>query len=643
METKKLKILAIDDNRDNLITLQAVVADVLPGTRVLTSLNGRKGIELAETEDPDVILLDIIMPEMDGFLVCQNLKSDEKLRHIPVLFLTALKTNREVRFKALEAGAEGFLSKPFDETELIAQVLSMAKIKEAKVHQLQENERLEILVGERTRELKQELLERRKIEQVLRESEERFRAIFENAPLGMAVFDPFTNQITQVNKKFTEIFGRSKEELFSIHWQTIIHPDDWMEEMSFFELIKAISITGNKLNNRFIKPDGSIVWVDLTIAALEDKDKVNYLYIGMVEDITERKKKEEEILFLSYHDVLTGLYNRRFLDEKLKCLDTERQLPISIIMGDVNGLKLINDGFGHEEGDKTLIQIGSILKKCCREADIVARIGGDEFCIFLPNTRDEEVQKICKRIIQSCEEYRTVKAGEVIFPSISLGYGTKASADESIDNVKKKAEAYMYRRKLLESKSMYSSLLTSIKTTMFEKSHETEEHCERLVELSLLTGQRLNLKEEELNDLKLFATLHDIGKIAVDDQILNKPGKLTDVEWCEMKKHPEIGYRIALASPELAVIAGYILSHHERWDGKGYPQGLIGENIPLLSRIVAIVDAYDAMTKDRPYRKAISHEAAVEEIIKNSGIQFDPENVRIFLEIIGHGATRYKI
>ncbi len=167
MLDKKIKILAIDDNSDNLIALKAIVSDMLPGTQVLTALEGRKGIEMALSEDPDVILLDIIMPEMDGFDVCHHLKEDSRLQHIPVLFLTALKTNRELRMKALEAGAEGFLSKPFDETELVAQICSMAKIKTANVQQNQEKERLVYLVAERTRDIEQELFTRRVVEQEL--------------------------------------------------------------------------------------------------------------------------------------------------------------------------------------------------------------------------------------------------------------------------------------------------------------------------------------------------------------------------------------------------------------------------------------------------------------------------------------------
>ena len=165
---------------------------------------------------------------------------------------------------------------------------------------------------------------------------------------------------------------------------------------------------------------------------------------------------------------------------------------------------------------------------------------------------------------------------------------------------------------------------------MYEKSHETEEHSERLAALSRMVGEALQLSQMELDNLELLATLHDIGKVGIDDRILGKPEKLNDDEWIEMKKHPEIGYRIAVASPELVSISEYILSHHEHWDGSGYPKGLAGNDIPLLSRIISIVDAYDAMTEDRVYQSATDKETALGEIEKNAGSQFDPDIAELF-------------
>ncbi|HAS74005.1 MAG TPA: hypothetical protein DCS67_07665 [Clostridiales bacterium UBA8960] len=195
----------------------------------------------------------------------------------------------------------------------------------------------------------------------------------------------------------------------------------------------------------------------------------------------------------------------------------------------------------------------------------------------------------------------------------------------------------MNQSKLLEKNSSHSAILASIKATMFEKSHETEEHAERIAQLSRKVGLKLNLSQIELDHIELLATLHDIGKVGIAEHILNKAGPLDDAEWNEMKKHPEIGYRIAMSSPNLAPIAEYILHHHERWDGNGYPQKLRGTDVPLLSRILSVVDSYDAMTEDRIYRKAMTHDAAIEEIQKCAGTQFDPQIAKIFMQMFEKG------
>jgi len=344
----------------------------------------------------------------------------------------------------------------------------------------------------------------------------------------------------------------------------------------------------------------------------------------------ENYKADRKIKYLSFYDSLTGLYNRAYFEEELKRLNTKRQLPLSIIIGDINGLKLANDAFGHMEGDRLLKTSSAVLRKCCREDDIVARWGGDEFAILLPRTPEKETKEIMDRIKNAVNKTNNKK----VPLSISLGTATKTVSGTDILKVIKKAEDLMYRRKLLERKSMFSSLLSSLERSLWEKSHETQDHAKRLQELAIKLGNAIKLPESSMDDLVLLAKLHDIGKIAIPEKILQKKNNLNNEEWDIMKRHSEIGHNIVFASPQLAHIGEAILCHHERWDGMGYPHRLSGDQIPVTSRIISIVDAYDVMTNDRPYKRAYTKNEAKKELENLSGKQFDPKLVEIFLKIL---------
>jgi diguanylate cyclase (GGDEF)-like protein/PAS domain S-box-containing protein len=426
-----------------------------------------------------------------------------------------------------------------------------------------------------------------------------------------------------VGKQKNEIIGKTDYDLFDF------------EIADFFRFNDKEMLRQNqsRRNEEWVTyPDGKKILLDTLKTPYCDSDGNLIGILGISRDTTDRKQKEDEISYIGYHDHLTGFYNRRFFEEEKKRLDTERQLPLTVIIADMDGLKLINDGFGYASGDKLLIEAGNIFRKCCRNEDIISRIGGDEFCILLPQTTIEMARKITKRIRLLCDNTIIELGASCIKPSISMGYGTKSTFDENFSDIIVKAENSMRRRKLLERNSVRSDLMSSIKATMLEKSHETAEHAERMVAFSKAIGEELNLMDSEISELELAATLHDIGKMSIDEQILSKTGKLTDEEWIEIKKHPEAGFRIAQSTSELMPISEYILSHHERWDGNGYPQGLKGDQIPLIARIITVVDSYDAMTENRPYRKAMSEEDAAEEILKNAGTQFDPHIAKVFLE-----------
>ncbi|WP_165792065.1 cache domain-containing protein [Desulfocucumis palustris] len=478
-----------------------------------------------------------------------------------------------------------------------------------------------------------EIKHRRLAEHSLWQEKELLSVTLKSIGDGVIAVDK-NSRIMLINRVGAELTGWQPEEAegkpLSRVFNIINEETDEPCENPAARVLDTGTILGLANHTALISREGQKYSIADSAAPIKDDNGELFGVVVAFRDVTEEKKKENEIIRLSYRDSLTGLHNRRYFEEMLGRLDSIDNLPVSVIVGDVNGLKMTNDIFGHESGDVLLRKLAGILVESCRKEDIIARWGGDEFIILLPKTGIKEAEKICERIKKKCDESRECP----MQVSISLGYAVKENKDDSIWQVQKEAEDWMYRNKLLKSKSFRNTVIASLKATLFEKSLETEEHAERLKLMGIKLGQAMGLSSLHLDELELLAMLHDIGKIAIKETILSKPGKLSETEWEEMKKHSEIGYRIAQATPELSRIADYILCHHEWWNGKGYPQGLKGVEIPLLSRILSIVDAYDAMTSNRVYRKAMSREAAAEELKKFTGIQFDPELVKVFIDLI---------
>ena len=213
---------------------------------------------------------------------------------------------------------------------------------------------------------------------------------------------------------------------------------------------------------------------------------------------------------------------------------------------------------------------------------------------------------------------------------MSIGWETKINSLEEIKEVYSKAEDYMYRKKITESQSMRNQTIKVIMHTLHEANSREKIHSERVSKLCRTIGETMKMEEEVLKELEITGLMHDIGKIAINNNILNKPGKLTEAEYEEIKRHPEISYHILKSADVYTRLADYVLSHHERWDGKGYPRGLSGEEIPFVARIITVADAYEAMTANRPYKEALSHESAMEELKRCAGTQFDPAIVAAF-------------
>jgi len=471
-----------------------------------------------------------------------------------------------------------------------------------------------------------DITKRKELEEELIKSEQKYKLLFS------AMNDAFSHQriicnehgkpidyrFITANPSFEKMMGLNSEAIIGKTATEVLQSID----QNLIEIYGKVALTGESVHfNTFSESLNKHFEVK---AYSPSSNEFATIYM----DITERLECEKDICYLNYHDVLTGLYNRRFYEEEIRRLNTERNLPISLIFGDVNGLKLINDAFGHLKGDELLQKAALAIQSVCREDDIVARWGGDEFVILLPKTNTEDAEDIVKRIRETySKEYVNSISG-----SISFGWDTKCSMEEDILKILKNAEDLMYKNKTLESEGIRLNTIRTLMATLHKKYLGSEQHSKRVSKLCQDLGRAIGLSEMEVCGVRTAGFFHDIGYVSIEEDILNKPGKLVAQEWDEIKRHAEIGYRILSSSHEMSEIADYVLAHHERWDGKGYPRGVQGKLIPIEARIVALASSYVAMTSERPYRSALQEEVALQEIIKNAGTQFDPRIVQAFVK-----------
>lgn len=328
-----------------------------------------------------------------------------------------------------------------------------------------------------------------------------------------------------------------------------------------------------------------------------------------------------------FRDSLTGLYDRGFAMEALRMYVDTGVLPLSVVLGDVNGLKTINESLGFQAGDDILVRIARVLVDNCRADDVVTRWNDGEYMLLLPNASQAVTQQIIKRLQA---QLNTICGGD--YNIVTFGYATSEKKRRTAEELLREAEKWIYQKKLLINQSHRSSIIRLLLSMLHEKSAETQEHSDRLASHCRIIATILHLPDELVDDLILLSMLHDIGKVGIPDVILNKPGALTAKERKIINQHPEIGYRIAQTVPELKQVATYILAHHERWDGTGYPKGLRGEEIPIASRIIAILDAFDVMITGRQYQPARTKEEAIAELRRCSGTQFDPSLTSIYIK-----------
>lgn len=441
--------------------------------------------------------------------------------------------------------------------------------------------------------------------------------------------------VTYINKATARAIDLTQEQVQGKHFDDIFPMTNEYTQKPIPSIVQMVIDSGEKqeLENHTVlhTHNNKLIPIEDSAAPILDKRGNMYGVVVIFRDVSNAKEKKKKIEYLSFHDELTGLYNRRFYYNYMEMMENEDIYPLGFIMGDVNGLKLTNDVFGHTLGDKLLVTVAEAIQLSLDYKCKVIRWGGDEFIIIVPKCNQACLDKI---VVTIKNNLSSVSLRDMIEVSVSFGSAIKTDKFESTDKVLKNAEEVMYQIKLLESKSMRGNTINALLTTLDEKSQETKEHTVRLSSVCTRIAKKRSLHAEVVNRLALLAALHDIGKIGIPEHILEKEGPLTPEEWKIMKTHPQIGYRIASNVPDLHVVANEILHHHERFDGTGYPAGLAGEKIPINCRILAVVDAYDAMTNDRIYRKARTHQEAMEELERCSGTQFDPQIVKLFQDLL---------
>lgn len=463
--------------------------------------------------------------------------------------------------------------------------------------------------------------------QLTRFAEKRFRSLFEQAQIGICYLET-DGSFINTNDYFNQMFQYTRDELMSLNIRDLNDKTEYNQNYALTQLLNDQYAVDHTVEKPLLRKDGTTFWANISVSRIRFNQED--IYMSTVIDISERKKAEEMMHYLNYHDQTTGLNNRQYYESHIEKVDVEGNYPLTLIKIDINGMKLINDAFGYEMGDTLVKKVVSLIKPIVYNSDMFCRFGGSDFLIVYTKVQKPYIDIIIAQInhMMTNETIQNIKV------SVSSAYAVKSSSEEDLNLILKKAEMRLSREKLIDTSSMLSRTIEIIMNSLYEKNSREMEHSKRVSYWCEKIAQRMNLDSHIVSKLRIAGLMHDIGKIGIPDSILDKPDRLTEEEFNLIRKHSEVGYRILSAANEFSEIADYILAHHERWDGMGYPKGLKGSEIPIYARIISVADSFDAMTSDRAYRKAMSFQQAKQEIIKFSSVQFDPSVVKVFLEII---------
>lgn len=449
-----------------------------------------------------------------------------------------------------------------------------------------------------------------------------YKLLFENMTQGFALHEiivdagqkPVDYRFLSVNKAFEALTGLQGKNILG---KTVTEVLPGIEQY-WMDAYGAVALTG--VPQRFKNYSADIhkyydVW------AFSPR---HGQFATVISDITEQVELEEKLKYVYYHDAMTHLFNRQYLYDHVPQFESKDIQPLSIIMADINGLRIINESFGFAFGDETLKAVAKAIQTTCGSDATAIRWSGDDFMILMTHTDHDAAELLTQTLKQQLE---IQLAGEISRVSVTIGQYTVTDDSVSIFHAIKNTEQTMRQKKMVNVNSIQNAPISMVLHALYEKNHREEAHSIRVSKLCAFVGTAMELDMDAISKLRIIGLVHDIGKIGIDDTILNKPDRLTPAEFEVMKKHSAIGFRILSAYQQTAEFAYYVLSHHEYFDGHGYPNGIKGDSIPLFTRILSVADSFDAMTRKRPYCAEKTIEEAIVELKRCAGTQFDPQVV----------------